>query len=144
VPRASSYPDTGYPQIRWPWRTVRRALAAMAERAAAGPPVALRYVNPTTGAPPLATMGCEAQWLRPGETTPGRRRTAGAVFHVIEGRGESRVGETTLGWERGDTFVAPPWHRVSHANPSREPAALFQFDDEPALRALGLYAEERA
>ena len=144
VPRESRYPATGYPQVRWPWQTVRRALAAMAAQAPAGHPVALRYVNPTKGAPPLATMGAEAQWLRPGERTRRARRTASAVFHAIEGRGESRVGDTTLAWERGDTFVAPPWHWIEHANTDGRPACLFQFNDEPAVRALGLWDEETA
>jgi gentisate 1,2-dioxygenase len=142
VPRASRYPQIGYPQVRWPWATVRRALVAQAAQASATAPVALRYVNPTTGAPPLATMGCEAQWLRPGERTRAERRTAGAVFHAIEGEGESRVGDARFEWAAGDTFVAPPWTWVEHRNPARAPACLFQFNDEPAVRALGLWDEE--
>jgi gentisate 1,2-dioxygenase len=143
VPRGSRYPETGYPQVRWPWRTVRAALARIAETAATGAPVILRYVNPTTGAPPLATMGCEAQWLRPGERTRAERRTASAVFHVIEGQGESRVGDAVLGWEAGDCFVAPPWQWIEHRNASvSSPAALFHLNDEPAVRALGLWQEE--
>lgn len=143
VPRASRYPESGYPQVRWPWPTVRRALATMAATAPASEPVALRYVNPRTGSAPLATMGAEAHWLRPGERTRAERRTASAVFHVIEGEGESRLGETTFAWSPGDTFAAPPWTWVVHANASRTaPACLFQFNDEPAVRALGLWAEE--
>ena len=143
VPRQSRYEDTGYPQVRWPWATVRNALASMADAAPAGAPVALAYVNPRTGASPLPTMGCECQWLRPGETTPAARRTASAVYHVLEGRGESRIGDARLAWEAGDTFVAPPWHFVEHRNAAPSaPAVLFQFNDEPALRALGLYCEE--
>jgi gentisate 1,2-dioxygenase len=143
VPRGSRYPETGYPQVRWPWRAVRAALARMAEAAEAEAPVVLRYVNPKTGAPPLATMGCEAQWLRPGERTGAERRTASAVYHVIEGRGESRVGETVLSWEAGDCFVAPPWQWIEHRNPSGVAACLFHFNDEPAIRSLGLWQEER-
>jgi gentisate 1,2-dioxygenase len=142
VPRRSRYEDTGYPQVRWPWQTVRRALAAMATSAAPDQPVILRYVNPRTGAPPLATMGAEAQWLRSGERTRPERRTTSAVFHVIEGRGESGVGDRTLAWERGDTFVAPPWHWIEHRNAGDAPACVFQFNDEPAVRALGLFQEE--
>ena len=142
VPRRSRYPESAYPQVRWPWRTVRAALAAMAASAAPDEPVVLRYINPTTGASPLPTMGAEAQWLRRGERTRHERRTTSAIFHVIEGRGESRVGDATLTWERGDTFVAPPWHWISHASPGDAPACLFQFNDEPALRALGLFQEE--
>jgi gentisate 1,2-dioxygenase len=47
-----------------------------------------------------------------------------------------------LAWERGDTFVAPPWHWLDHENLTGEPACLFQFDDEPVLRALGLWQDE--
>src|SRR5947199_327238 len=53
VPRRSRYAETGYPLVRWPWATVRRALAGMAAAAPAVEPVALSYVNPKTGAPPL-------------------------------------------------------------------------------------------
>ncbi|HTY80263.1 MAG TPA: cupin domain-containing protein [Candidatus Bathyarchaeia archaeon] len=143
VPRVSRYEETGYPQVRWPWRTVRPALEAMASTATADRPVILRYVNPRTGTFPLATIGCEAQWLRPGESTPAERRTGSGVFHVIEGRGESRIGDETFAWEPGDCVVAPPWHWVQHRNASASaPACLFHFNDEPALRHLGLWLEE--
>lgn len=142
VPRRSRYADTGYPQVRWPWRSVRRALERMAARAPAATPVILQYVNPRTGRPPLATMGAETQWLRSGERTTVERRTASAIYHVVEGEGESRVGESGFRWSRGDTFVAPPWHWVEHRNDSPAPACLFQFNDEPAVRALGLWQEE--
>lgn len=143
LPRRSRYPAIGYPQLRWPWRTVRRALAALAAAAPAAMGVVLRYVNPATGASPLATMGAEAQWLRPGERTRTERRASSAVYHVIEGEGESRLGDVTVDWAPGDTFVAPAWHWVEHRNASASfPACLFQFNDEPALRALGLWDEE--
>jgi gentisate 1,2-dioxygenase len=145
VPLRSRYEVTGYPQIRWPWRAVRRALATMAAGAPAGPPVTVAYVNPTTGAPPLATLGAEAHWLRPGERARTGRSTAGRVFHVIEGHGTSTIGDVKLTWESGDTFVAPPWHWIEHENASAgAPGCLFSFNDEPALRALGLWYEESA
>jgi gentisate 1,2-dioxygenase len=143
LPRTSRYPEIGFPQVRWPWKAVRPALAALAATAPATTPVVLRYVNPRTGQPPLPTMGAEAQWLRPGERTRTERRTASAVYHVVEGGGESRVGTTVLAWGRGDTFVAPACTWVEHRNASRAaPACLVQFNDEPAVRALGLWDEE--
>jgi gentisate 1,2-dioxygenase len=145
VPRRSRYEDTGYPQVRWPWRTVRAALQAMAAAAPREQPVVLRHVNPRTGGAPLATMGSEAQWLRPGEITGRERRTGSGVFHVIEGRGESSIGDTLVRWEPGDCFVAPPWHWIEHRNAAgAAPACLFHLTDEPALRALGLWQEARA
>jgi gentisate 1,2-dioxygenase len=143
VPRSSRYPETGYPQVRWPWREVREALVRLSAGAPREQAVTLRYVNPRTGAPPLATMGCEAQWLRPGEATRAERRTGSGVFHVIEGRGETRVGDTILTWEPGDCFAVPPWQWIGHRNGSSgSPAALFHLNDEPALRSLGLWQEE--
>jgi gentisate 1,2-dioxygenase len=143
VPRVSRYELPGYPQVRWPWRTVRRALATLAEGAPKEQPVVLTYVNPTTGGPALTTMGAEAHWLRPGQPVAIGRSTVSRVFHVVEGRGSSRIGETTLTWEPGDTFVAPPWHSIEHDNGApTEPACLFSFNDEPAVRALGLWQEE--
>ena len=142
LPRCSRYEDTGYPQVRWPWRTTRRALAAMADTAPSAMPIVLRHVNPKSGEWPLKTMGSEVQWLRPGERTRAERRTGSSVFHVVEGRGETRIGETLVAWEEGDSFVAPPWHWVEHANPSAAPACLFHLTDEPAMTALGLWREE--
>jgi len=142
VPRASRYPQTGFPQVRWPWRAVRAALERLAGAAASDAPVTLRYVDPTSGRAPLPTMGAEAHWLRAGERTRGDRRTSSRVFHVLEGRGQSRVGEHVLTWEPGDTFVVPPWHWLEHEHRGDGPVCLFQFNDEPALQALGLWQEE--
>jgi gentisate 1,2-dioxygenase len=145
VPRRARDDARGYPQLRWPWRAARRALAALAAGTPAGQPVTLAYVTPTTGAPPLPTMGAEAHWLRPGERARVGRSTASRVFHALEGQGRSRIGDTTLEWAVGDTFVAPPWHWIEHDNGSAaEPACLFSFNDEPAVRALGLWQEEDA
>jgi gentisate 1,2-dioxygenase len=85
------------------------------------------------GARPLLHEGARLVPLEPAE-----RRV------VIEGRGTSRVGEAELTWEPGDTFVAPPWHGIEHDNGSAgEPACLFSFNDEPAIRALGRWQDER-
>lgn len=136
--------DGAEAEFRWPWRRTRRALEGLGASTPKDRLVTRAYLT-ITGAPPLPTMGANAHWLRPGEHARAGRSTASRVFHVIEGRGQSRVGDTELTWERGDTFVAPPWHWIEHDNGSgSEPACLFSFDDEPAIRALGLWHEERA
>jgi len=39
--------------------------------------------------------------------------------------------------------VVPPWHWTAHRNRSGQaPACLFHLNDEPALRALGLWQVE--
>jgi gentisate 1,2-dioxygenase len=135
--------DAAQADFRWAWRDTRRALAGLAASTLTDRPVTRAYVT-RSGGPPLPTMGADAHWLRPGERARAGRSTASRVFHVIEGRGESRIGDTELAWEAGDTFVAPPWHWIEHDNGSTaEPACLFSFNDEPAIRALGLWQEER-
>ena len=42
------------------------------------------------------------------------RTTANAIFHVVEGTGETAIGDEHFFWRRGDTFVAPSWHAISH------------------------------
>ena len=62
---------------------------------------------------------------------------------MIEGQGESQVGDRTLDWQAGDVFVVPPWQRTTHRNRSGQaPACLFHLNDEPAIRALGLWLQE--
>lgn len=96
----------------------------------------------------LGPLGTALHALRPRErasrAVPHQWRwtAAGAVYHVIEGEGESDVGEARFTWAAGDTFVAPPWTWVVHRNPARVPACLFQLADGPAVRSLGLWAEE--
>src|SRR5262249_58848648 len=92
---------------------------------------------------PLGAGGGGAGGLRPGESTWAGGGPGGGIFHVIEGPGESRIGDETLAWERGDCIAAPPGHWIQHRNLSAAaPACLFQVSDEPALRALGLWLEE--
>jgi gentisate 1,2-dioxygenase len=133
--------DAAQAEFRWPWRAARRALEARAAGAPSTEAVALPYLTPA-GGPALTTMGAEALWVRPGERTRPHRSTVSRVFHALEGRGTTRVGDTELTWERGDTLVAPPWHWIEHANSGREPACVFSFNDEPAVRALGLWQQE--
>ncbi len=46
-------------------------------------------------------------------------------------------------WEKHDIFVIPKWALHEHANSSRtENAYLFSYNDQPVMRALGLYREE--
>ena len=143
VPRASRYEDTGYPQVRWPWSTTREALAAHGGGRARRPARGASLRQSADGDVPLRTIGCEAQWLRPGESTSGERRTGSGVFHVIEGEGESRIGEETFTWAPGDCVVAPPWHWLQHRNLVVIPARLsLPLQRRARPPRLGLWQEE--
>lgn len=140
-------PDLGRSSlIHYRWDATRAALRALGDAGDASPfdDVILEYVNPATGDSVFTTIACFIQLIRPGVHTEPHRETAHKVFHVFEGRGQTRVNGETTEWGPGDFFVIPSmaWHE--HINDSAEPAVLFSLHDSPALKRLGLYWEEPA
>jgi gentisate 1,2-dioxygenase len=131
--------------MRFPWVRTREALQRMAEHAPLSEPVEMHYVNPTSGMPVLPTMGFTAMMLRPGETARPPRRSASAVFHVVEGEGSSTINGERFAWKRGDTFSAPVFARIDHQTASGPAAFLIRIHDAPLQHKLGFYEErERA
>ncbi len=104
--------------------------------------IKMQFVNPATGGYPMPTIGAFLQFL-PEAFTGGRSRSTDAtVYHVIEGRGQSRIGDTTLSWQARDIFVVPSWAPVAHD--AQDDAVLFSFSDRPVQKALGLWREAKA
>jgi gentisate 1,2-dioxygenase len=131
------------PIFNYPYARTREALAGLAK---AGPPDAchgykLRYVNPASGGAPMATMGTFMQLLPKGFATAPYRSTDGTVFSVVEGEGESTVGDKTLRWKKRDHFVVPSWAKVVHK--AKAEAVLFSFSDRPVQEKLDLWREDR-
>jgi len=89
-------------------------------------------------------IGAAAERVASGSTSGRRRETTSAVYHVYEGSGSTRVGDETLAWERGDTFVVPAWMPYEHRAAASSTAYLFRFDDRPLLEALGFYRREES
>lgn len=123
--------------LRYPWRKAYAELQAIGEQ----------DESPFDGAllryPDLPTVGCELSRLRPGLRTHMHRRANVALYHVARGSGRTVVGDQTIEWAQGDTFVVPVWQWHRHENPHGEEAILFSMNDRPAMRALGLYREEQ-
>ena len=102
--------------------------------------IKMQYVNPATGGYPLPTIGAFLQLLPSGFTGAAYRSTDATVFYVIEGRGQSRVGDISLAWQTHDIFVVPSWKPVSHD--AHDDVVLFSFSDRPVQKALGLWRED--
>jgi gentisate 1,2-dioxygenase len=106
---------------------------------------ALEYLDPLTGGPAMPTIGTVLQSLRPGVHTKAHRHTGSVVYYVMRGAGATIVDGTRFDWGAGDFMAIPPWAVHEHINTSGDSAAmLFQVNDIPALRKLGLYREEPA
>lgn len=132
-PRHAAAPPLGRSGLHFPWTEMRAQLDAVA-----GGYAALRYRRPD-GAEIGAIMGAAAERLDAGCSSPPVRETVSAVMHVVAGAGTTRVGDTELRWETGDTFAIPAWHAVEHRSSASSRSYLFRYDDRPMIDALGLY-----
>ena len=130
-----------FPLLRYPWAEVRGALMDMAAGSDIDGSARLAYVNPETGNPCLPVLGFSAEMIGHGREVRPRRRSCSAVFHVIEGRGESQIDDQTFVWSEGDTLAVPTHGEVVHRAAGVAPAFLFHVDDAPLQRTLGFYEE---
>ena len=130
------------PVFTYPYDRSREALARLQRGGPIHPchGVKLQYVNPATGGYPMPTIGAFLQLLPVAFSSRPYRSTDATVFCVVEGRGQTRIGDQTFAWNPHDVFVAPSWAPIVHA--TTDEAVLFSFSDRPAQKALGLWREQ--
>jgi gentisate 1,2-dioxygenase len=131
------------PLFHYPYSRARQALATLARAESADPYHGhkLRYANPATGDFALPTIGAFLQVLPKGFSSSPYRCTDATVFVVVEGEGETRVGDSVIRWQPHDVFVVPGW--AWHTHHVRGEAVLFSASDRPVQAKLGLWREER-
>ncbi|HEY7657457.1 MAG TPA: cupin domain-containing protein, partial [Burkholderiales bacterium] len=130
------------PVLSYPYERTRAALEQLA-RGANPHPVhgyKLRYVNPATGGHPFPTMAVFMQWLPKGHAGSRGRSTDGAVYCVVEGRGNAVIGETRFDLSPHDVFVVPSWEPFQFT--AGTDCVLFSYSDRAAQEALGFWREE--
>jgi gentisate 1,2-dioxygenase len=132
-----------YPMLRFPWTRTKEALTAISQRSTKHDPIHLMFVNPESGASLLETMCFSVRMLRPGEEVVVPRRSASAVFQILDGEGECVIDDRLFSWSTYDTIACPTFAQVTYRNTSmRKPAFLLQVDDSPLQSKLGFYEEE--
>jgi gentisate 1,2-dioxygenase len=131
------------PVFNYPYARSRESLHALSRNEDPDPYHGhkLRYVNPASGDFAMPTIGTFIQLLPRGYTTQPYRSTDGTVCVVVEGAGESRVGDQIFRWQPHDIFVVPSWVAVSHH--AKDEAVLFSYSDRPVQEKLGLWRERR-
>ncbi len=131
------------PVFNYPYDRTREALDALARNSAPEPYHGhkLRYVNPASGDFAMPTIATFVQLLPAGFHSRPYRSTDGTVFVVVEGEGESRIGDQVFAWEPHDVFVVPSW--MPHTHCAESEAVLFSFSDRVVQEKLGLWRESR-
>jgi len=127
------------PFFRYPLSKVTDAFDAMP--AAPDGSRRIRYTNPMTGG--AAMPGLDCYMLAPGRKSATRpyRTNANMMCLVVDGDGESQVGDETLRWGKNDIFSLPRGHWISHRANSAD-AKLFQLTDREVLSRLNYLREE--
>jgi gentisate 1,2-dioxygenase len=100
----------------------------------------VRYANPASGGPAMALMDHQLVQLEPGASTIPFRSSANAICAVVEGSGETRVGEEVFAWGPKDIFTLPQGNWISHRGNGT--ARLFTYSDREVFARLGLLKEE--
>jgi gentisate 1,2-dioxygenase len=90
--------------------------------------------------PQMPVMQIQMYRLEGGSATRPWRSTANRIMSVAEGSGTSMIGDRTIAWERGDTFVAPFWNAMSHS--AATDAVILELSDEPLMRFANYYRQE--
>lgn len=136
VPQSRTTPVFSYPYAR-----SREALEQLRHNGEANAchGFKMQYVNPATGGYPMPTIAAFIQLMPRGFRGRGYRSTDGTVFSVVEGTGQSQIGDRVFEWGPKDVFVVPSWSRVRHE--ATADAVLFSFSDRPVQKMLGLWRE---
>ena len=127
------------PMFRYPWATVKPALAAMP--VAADGSRRLRYTNPASGGAVMSGIDCYLLSLASGRQTAAYRTNANMICFVAEGEGVSQAGDDRIEWTKNDVFTLPHHHWITHEAATEE-AILFQLTDREILARLDYLREE--
>ena len=126
--------------LRYPWAETRRALESLAADQPALEAVQVTYVNPETGADAQNILGFYALMLKPGQTLRLPARSPASVFHLIEGRVQAQIVDSSFQLAEADTCCAPGYEPVTLKNRSADkPSFVFIADESPLHRKLGVY-----
>ena len=101
----------------------------------------VRYMNPTTGGCAMSFIDSHLVQLDSCVRTRPLRSSSNSICCVVEGAGESCVGDKVLNWRKRDIFTLPQDNWVSHKSTSGS-ARLFVVSDRDLMARLGLLTDE--
>ena len=101
----------------------------------------VRYVNPLTGQGAMPLLDTTMLELDAGATSRPAKTNANLVVAVVEGQGQSTVGDSSFSWKERDIFTIPQHNLATHTATGGN-ARLFVVSDADVLRRLNVLTEE--
>jgi len=129
-----------YPMMRFPWAKTKEVLEKLSNNSS-DKILSVDYVNPENGQSVLPTMGFTGTMLKQGKIKIDKISSISSAFHIIKGKGETKVNGKTITWSAKDTFTAPVFSQIEHS--IEENTFLIHIHDRPLQEKLG-YFEERS
>jgi gentisate 1,2-dioxygenase len=94
-----------------------------------------------TGGAILSTIDCYLLGLSKGSETRAFRSNSNTVCVVVEGEGQSQVGDDLITWKPKDIFTLPHGQWATHKALSAK-ASIFQITDRELFRRLDFLRDE--
>jgi gentisate 1,2-dioxygenase len=112
----SRYPAKDAPSstVVYPWVEMEKKLEATAGESDHS---IVRYTSQEPGKEGQEVskiIGAQCERIEAGTQSKPVRETTSAVYHVVEGKGSSVIGDKVIEWVKGDTFTVPSWEEYSH------------------------------
>lgn len=121
---------------------MRFAYTDYAPRLAAQPEMGPGVRTMELGPPTLDTFDRTALSLQPGASWKPPRSTASRILVVVEGEGQSTIGDRTFSWGAGDVLAVPAW--MAHRHEAASSSLVIAMSDEPLMRKLSWLRVEAA
>ena len=94
----------------------------------------------TLHAPTMPSIALQVHQWPAGWTNRPYRHASNMVYVVMQGEGQSTIGDRTFSWSYGDTIAAPAWNRISHQ--ASADTVMFCMSDEALMRWAHYYRIE--
>ena len=127
------------PVFRYPYATASAAVASAP--LGSDDSRRVRYINPTTGGCAMTFLDSHLVQVDAGAVTRACRTSSNAICCVVEGEGETHVGNKRISWRQRDIFTLPQGNWIVHKTAATT-ARLFVVSDRDLMARLGLLTDE--
>lgn len=101
----------------------------------------VKYINPLSGQGAMALLAASMMQIDAQTQSLPVRSTCNQVVAVVEGEGESQIGDQIIRWSQRDVFTIPQHQWARHRALSQD-ARLFVVSDADAMQRLNLLRED--